>query len=342
MNKRAFHACSIVLLAFLFAIIGSCESTVGPEESIADLYQTEASLLNVTSGVPVTLYAAQNIDAGEVVVNNEGGVLKVTFDTKQNWCLLETHLHIWKDESEMPVNKKGNPVPGLFEYSETHDCVDSYTYETDKDPGMDFFIAAHAVVQTGIAPYYASSILEVNQGLKKDNTAVEAVRSDPNNALEYETGHDPSNFFSLGFGGDITLGFDCPIKNGPEDDIRVIEDTWSSYPLESANIFVSQDGSSWTLLGEADNTHRDVTYNIHTESYFDLANIGFEWAKYVKIVDTSDPAVHNNNADGYDLNAVEALHNCEDIIEETAWGDGALFVPKGNWGTYFEYTGSGH
>lgn len=340
MSKRAVHTYSIVLLTFLVTALVSCDSTVGTDD-IVGLQQSDVTLFNVESGDPVTLYAGQSTDVGEVTVENDDGVLKVTFDTNDNWCLLETHLHIWKDESERPVNKKGNPVPGLFEYSETHACVDSYTYETEENPAMDWNIAAHAVVQTGAAPYYASSVFEVNQGLKKDNSAVDDERSNPENALHYETGHDASNFFSLGFEGSITLTFDCPISDGDGADIRVIEDTWSTYPVESADVYVSKDGEGWEFIGEADNTHRDDAYNIHTESFFDLETIGFEWAQYVKIVDTSDPAVHNNNADGYDLNAVEALHNCVDIREETAWGDGARFVSKGNWGTFFEYTGSG-
>lgn len=336
MNKRAAYTYSIVLLTFLFTVLVSCEGTVGTEE-IVGLQQSEIELFNANSGDAVTLYAGQDIDVGEVIVVKDSDILKVTFDTNQNWCLLETHLHIWNDESERPVNRSGNPVPGQFEYSETHECVDSYTFHTDKNPDMNWNIAAHAVVvQTEAAPFYASFVFESNQGLKNNGTAVDAERSDPDNALDFETGMDVNNFFSLGFGGYITLGFNYPIINGPGDDIRVIEDTWGgNFPLEKANVYVSQDGEEWKLLGEADNTDLDV---IHTFSFFDLDAIEWDWAQFVKVVDTTDPNIHNGNADAYDVNAVEAIHDYVDYeSDETAWGEGIRFVERGNWATYFVY-----
>lgn len=182
------------------------------------------------------------------------------------------------------------------------------------------------------APYYASSVDSYNQGLKKDNiTPVDAIRSVPEQGLVFETDPYPYNFFSLGFGGWIIVKFDCPVQNGEGDDIRIIEDTWSTYPLEKADVWASQDGTTWTYLGEADNTN-DV--GIHTISEFDLGILN--WAKYIKIEDTCDPTLHTNAADGYDLNAVESLQDCVEIQEETAWGAGFGFPGK-NWATYFTY-----
>ena len=111
--------------------------------------------------------------------------------------------------------------------------------------------------------------------------------------------------------------------------MKVWEDTWGSYPLETANVWASQDGSTWVYLGEADNSN---AVGIHTVSEFDLGTLA--WAKYIMVVDTTDPAVHGASADGYDLNAVEALQGCI-ISAETAWGEGEGFDGS-SWAMYFE------
>ena len=276
------------------------------------------------------------IDVGDVLVWNDGDYLYVKYViTDSDWCLTETHLHVFLDNDEYTdvPQKNGNPPPGQFDYKEEHECVPDYTYEIPLiwDPEAPLFIAAHAVVQkTTIAPYYASIVVDYHQGLTKGGGSVRLQRSTPEQGLEFETGENESNFFSLGFGGWIIVEFDCPIQNGDGNDVKIIEDTWGlPYPLEKANVYASQDGTTWTWLGVADNTDLDV---IHTISEFDLGILN--WAKYIKIEDISDPAPHNSAADGYDLNAIEALHDC--IREETAWADGLDFPGK-NWATYFTY-----
>ncbi|MFW9949290.1 MAG: hypothetical protein ACFFKA_04085, partial [Candidatus Thorarchaeota archaeon] len=121
--------------------------------------------------------------------------------------------------------------------------------------------------------------------------------------------------------------------------------TWGTYPLETAKIYASQDGNDWSYLGGADNTN---SVGIHTISEFDLG--GLAWAKYIKIVDTTDPNLHNDAADGFDLNAIEALQDCIEIHEESAWGvdkENPMGFEGKNWATYFMFqdpvfeTGSG-
>jgi len=279
------------------------------------------------------LMAGQHIDVGDVSVWNDGVNLYVKYVINaEGWCLTKTHLHVAESLEEIP-QKNGNPPPGKFDYQMEHDCVTEYMYTIPltwhcyDEP----FIVAHAVVMKVIeeAPYYASAVIDYYQGLRKDGTSVRLQRSTPEQGLAFEAGQDESNFFSLGFGGWIIVEFDCPIRNGDGNDVKVIEDTWGSYPLETADVYASQDGTTWTYLGEADNTNQA---GIHTISEFDLGDL--EWAKYIKIVDITDPALHGSDADGYDLNAVESLQDC--VQEETAWGDGEDFPGK-NWATYFTY-----
>lgn len=89
------------------------------------------------------------IDVGAVQVCNDAGNLYVTYVTTGGWCLLETHLHIFEDDTEFAdvPHKNGNPIPGHFDYSAEHDCVTRYTYTILLDEWDPANIAAHAVVK---------------------------------------------------------------------------------------------------------------------------------------------------------------------------------------------------
>lgn len=293
--------------------------------------------------VTVDLVAGQHINVGTVTVSNDAFSLSVEYMiTDPDWCLTETHVHVAESLAGIP-QRNGNPPPGQFDHQMEHDCVPGYLYNIllDWAPDDELYIAAHAAVQKveviEEAPYDACTVINYSQGLRKNGTPVRTERSVPEQGLEYESGEDETNFFSLGFAGWIVVEFCCPVINGEGDDVKVIEDTWTSYPLEKAEVYASQDGINWTYLGEADNTTRDAL-GIHSFKEFDLGLL--EWATYIKIVDTCDPSIHNNEADGYDLNAVQALQDCVEIQEETAWGDGDDF-PGRNWATYFNYTVQG-
>lgn len=279
------------------------------------------------------LLAGQDINVGTVSVWNDETTLYVQYMTDADWVIGETHLAVATSLEGIPQTKKGNPKVGKFAYHAQHDpWVTEYTYAmpVPQVTGTKVYIAAHAVVLKA-APYYASVIVDCWQGKTKSGGSVLDARSVPENALDFEPDRDPSNFFSLGFGGWIILEYDCPIRDGEGNDIQVIEDTWGSYPLESASVLASQDGSSWEYLGEAYNTNY---VGIHTISEFDLNGI-LEWAKYIKVVDTTDPMPHNSAADGFDLNAIASLQDC--VQEETAWAEGTRFTTRGNWATYFTY-----
>lgn len=172
---------------------------------------------------------------------------------------------------------------------------------------------------------FASEVIDSSQGLQHNGSPVHVDRSIPEQGLVLELGQNISNFYSLGFGGWIVVKFDSPIFNGPGVDLKITEDTWGSpYPLETAEVFVSQNGIDWTLLGVADNTNLNV---IHTTSEFSLP-VEMEWATYVKIVDTSDPDdfAGKPTADGYDLNAVEALYSGVVVPCSYTCGEGFLYI----------------
>lgn len=97
-----------------------------------------------------TLYAGQDIPIGELTVTNDTENLYVTFTMDADYCMTETHLQVGDLES---VQKRGNPIPGKFEFSTEHDCVYSYTYTVPFDglvPGDPINIAAHAKVKAPV------------------------------------------------------------------------------------------------------------------------------------------------------------------------------------------------
>lgn len=367
----------IVLASILGLVLAGCSllSNIGQVPST-----NQSGMTYLTKGGPTEaeaesfpLYAGQDWLVGEVLVWDNGETLCVKYQLNEDalaegWLLYETHLAIAADLSGIPRNKAGNPKVGNFPYGndELGGVAEDGPYcipigdgegELDVECGDKLVIAAHAVIEktecvlTVQAPYSASSILDYEQGLQINGSAVKSERSVPENALFYETGQKEDNFFSLGFGGWMILEFGCHITNGEGNDVRVVEDTWGTYPLEKANVYASQDNISWTLLGEADNVSRNTGDNIHTFFEFDLGDL--EWATYIKVEDTTDKTIWEirPTADGYDLNAVLALHDCEvcTTYKETAWAadaeidgdeEGTIqFVADGkSWATYFEYT----
>src|SRR5476651_390741 len=80
---------------------------------------------------------------------------------------------------------------------------------------------ALAAAPDGLGPW-ADKVISTHQGLMKNGQPVPAARSNPLAALGVaENDTVDSHFYSLGFGGKITLGFKNGIKNG----VLVVEST---------------------------------------------------------------------------------------------------------------------
>lgn len=150
---------------------------------------------------------------------------------------------------------------------------------------------------------YAVDHKDYFPGKRKDGSDVSMNRSFPNRAYGAPQNNDTENFVALGFGGEITLIFASNIKNGPGNDIKVWETTFSSpscdiYP-ERVKVYASQDGCNFRYLGEG---CQDIE--------LDLDEAGFAWAKYIKLVDVTpmEFAGFDGATDGYDVDAVECLN----------------------------------
>jgi hypothetical protein len=80
-------------------------------------------------GVPqqVNLLAGQTINIGNVTVGNDENFLYVTYQATGAWYFTELHLFVG-DCNNKPVNKSGNPVPGLFPYKTSFSAPYSQSY----------------------------------------------------------------------------------------------------------------------------------------------------------------------------------------------------------------------
>ena len=182
------------------------------------------------------------------------------------------------------------------------------------------FISAMALV-LAILPLYGVMIASADtmyvdqvdssaQGLKKNGDPVDPARSDPAEALGPEDGV----FYTLGYGGELVVSFHDYI--GGNLTITVFETTFGTYPEERAEVYVSADGLSFELIGVANNLTGQPANDPHP-TVFDL---GEKCVKYVKLIDVTDPDLHNATSDGFDVDAIRGDYDrvccpCEKEVE---------------------------
>jgi len=139
----------------------------------------------------------------------------------------------------------------------------------------------------------ATAVESFSQGLRKNGSAVDVGRSDPTKAL----GAADGDFVSLGYGGELDL--QLPVMVGTSLTITVTEVTGGTYPLESADVYVSDDASSWTLIGTATNSAGEGPSTV-------LPLREGTCIQYVRLLETTDSSIHNSTSDGFDVDAISA------------------------------------
>jgi len=172
---------------------------------------------------------------------------------------------------------------------------------------------------------FPEKVVSSAQGTLPNGGNVQSVRSNPNAVLELNEGQAASNFFSLGYemdeyfnspgdpetqqywsghGGEIVVKFAERVWVSEGRLILVVEDTWGSWPLEKAEVYVSQNNSDWTYAGAAVNgTGTPQSYShitVPTE---------VNWFQYVKVIDVTNPydfmdRWSSNDNDAFDLNTI--------------------------------------
>jgi hypothetical protein len=161
--------------------------------------------------------------------------------------------------------------------------------------------AAEAATPDGLGPW-ADTVVSIDQGLRADGSVVSDQRTVLNAALgvaelKPQPHKYPAFFSSLGFGGQIVLGFQNPICNAADGKALLIdESTTLPYVDERADVYVSQDGVTFQLA--AADVVKTATVSLPA---------GMAFARYVKIVDKSSKRGAPADADGYDVDGVQAL-----------------------------------
>ena len=103
----------------------------------------------VVESSTINLIAGQHTDSGDVEITNDGENLIITITTQDGWSLSESHVSVQASVDDIPHTKKGNPIPGQFEYSQSYDpnvTEAQYIIPLDGLP-EDLTIAVHTVVQ---------------------------------------------------------------------------------------------------------------------------------------------------------------------------------------------------
>lgn len=166
---------------------------------------------------------------------------------------------------------------------------------------------AQAAAPDGNGPW-ADEVQSSTQGKRADGTAVLPARSNPTAALGVaEDTNSEGTFFSLGFGGQIVLGFKNAIVNdaGADMDLELVESTFEPYPKELVDVYVGtknkyNQSTTWTKV--ASGVNKDAQLSLPAS---------IKKTRTIKIVDVSDKSLFtgsNLNADGYDVDGVKSLH----------------------------------
>lgn len=170
-------------------------------------------------------------------------------------------------------------------------------------------VLALAVVLLGLIavagarkPRGVPTIFAYDPGPRKDSTPVPEARTDPDTILVEGTYNGPTDtgFCSLGLGGQMVLKFDSGL--GSTLIIREVTGGSGTYPVEKADVFARKNLGPWIWVGEVRNDgDPDTPGGIYYTTTITLDGP----YKYIKIVDTTDPAVHTDHiADGVDVDFV--------------------------------------
>lgn len=140
---------TVLLLAVVGLMTTGCDKMMNPLEG----QEGDVNIaVHPVCGEPkvVTIWAGQFTNAGSVSVTNCTESLFVKIQTTGGWKVSEAHVAVANSCAELPRNKKGHLVPGLFPINQPFDPPvtehEFAIYLGDWEPGDTVCIAVHVVV----------------------------------------------------------------------------------------------------------------------------------------------------------------------------------------------------
>jgi len=282
--------------------------------------------LATSSGV----FSVALADAADNVWSGQGGVpldAGTTYYVGKAWCLgTLSEARLTDDSDDGPLVRgtgvvcDGTTIPDVNMLQTDSATLDVSFFTLQARHNDDYRCPEPETppLACEITQTYADEVVYVDQGLRKNGTAVLAARSDTSKALgapqstgtPYDDTSDTSianGFFSLGFpstdpdrAAEIVLSFnDNYVVNATGTDLKLWEVTGgTSYPDEQVDVYVGNTPTGpWTQVG----------VGVTRDAELDLGSVTA--ARYVRIVDASNIGLFESAADGFDLDAVQAL-NC--------------------------------
>jgi hypothetical protein len=323
-------------------------------------------------GVDYPLIAGQNQTIGHVEVWNDTSILYVKFVTVAPWYMMETHVAVGDSLSDIPVTKKGNPIPGQFEYGSTHSPVLVRQYEIPlAGLGSSLFIAAHAATNLQSAMWVCSDGTETYTAMSGPGTATNPnpEYADPLNPPAPRSGEAVLTWNHPSWISNVNPQFTCgqwvwesyecvnPIYGD-------VVDFYKSFPVpglpNGGTLWITADNgykayiNGMPIVGASDGLSGDWRTSDLTESYVTTAMAAWSSVEIASFLASGMNTFHFETANEYmypddGSNPVGTVTNnpggliYEAYITyyedgETAWGAGTEFVTDRGWATYFTYT----
>ncbi|HKZ95127.1 MAG TPA: hypothetical protein VJ249_11200 [Candidatus Bathyarchaeia archaeon] len=266
------------------------------------------------------LIANQTIDAGDVLVWNDGINLFVRYVTTGSWMMTSTHLAVGDSLSDIPRTKQGSPIPGQFPFSTIHDPpVSMFTYTISLGswtPGTVLVIAAHAVVcgpagdQAFAEGLLATMPLYTYPDAENAGSVSVAIVGD-NLVITIQTTGSWQLLDTFAF-----VGFSAPPFPPP----------WWTWPDRHTGLGgVTTDTYTFSLTGMGVNCGDVLFISVRT------------WMRGVDSFGNTvlrDGWADPNPFDGW-TKFFSVTVPCR-LVCETAWGNGVRFTSR-NWAMYFNY-----
>jgi hypothetical protein len=362
---RKFTVSVLTLLVGIVAVTGCSDG--GPTNPAMEMELTPSLSVVIVGTGSTPLIAGQHYEVGTVEVWNDATNLYVTYNVDAGWLLCEAHLAVADKEEDIPQTKKGNPIPGQFQFGGEFDpCLlgsKTFTIPLADLPDVDdFTIAAHAVVAgvgscqepaDVLAGLPTAAYVCVNKGPKEEG---------PLSYYFPEVVLTTAGMLNGTYGGwciDLDLGIEPPqcfnasvSLADPATDFPFIANDGN---LDLVNWMLNQDllaapygytmgeiqRAIWVLLEGSD------PGNVYNTAPATAANVGALVALAQAEGEGFTPAcgeytgivLEEVTGPDYQPLIVPYLIECECTPggDETAWGQGTRFVQKGNWGMYFDF-----